>query len=68
MAFRRAGSICTTSAYVLEGLVPDALYTVTDIDTKEVWEIAGKVLVTEGLTVIIPEKYQSKILLYCIKN
>ena len=68
MAFRRAVSNCTTSTYVLEGLYPDAIYTVTDLDTKQTVEIVGKTLITEGLTVIIPEKYQSKILLYCIKN
>ena len=67
MAFRRAGSNCKTSAYVLEGLNPDATYTVTDIDTKEAWELSGKVLTTEGLSVTIPEKYQSKILLYRIR-
>ena len=67
MAFRRAGSNCVTSCYVLEGLNPDATYTVTDIDTKETVEIEGKTLVEEGLTVTIPHRYESKILTYKIK-
>ena len=64
MAFRRAGSNVVTSCYPMEGLEPNAVYTVTDIDTKETVEIKGSVLVTEGLTVTIPNRYQSKILLY----
>jgi hypothetical protein len=67
MAFRRAGSNCTTSCYVLEGLQPDATYTVTDIDTGETTEHCGKALTEQGLTVTIPEKYMSKILVYKIK-
>ena len=63
MAFRRAGSNVVTSCYSLEGLDPDAIYTVTDIDTEETAEYTGKTLI-EGLTVTIPNKYQSKILLY----
>ena len=68
MAFRRANSNCVTSCYPLEGLNPDAIYTVTDIDTKETVEIAGQVLVSEGLTVTIPGKYESKILVYSVKK
>ena len=67
MAFRRAGSNCTTSCYVLEGLQPDATYTVTDIDTGEMTEHCGKALTEQGLTVTIPERYMSKILVYKIK-
>ena len=66
MAFRRAGSNVLTSCYPLEGLQPDATYTVTDIDTKETAEYTGKALI-EGLTVTIPNRYQSKILLYKMK-
>jgi hypothetical protein len=68
MAFRRAGSNCVTSSYKLEGLDTEAMYTVTDIDTKEIWEIPGKILAEEGLTVTIPNQYQSKILLYAVKK
>ena len=68
MAFRRAGSNCVTSSYVLEGLDPNATYTITDIDTKETAEISGKTLVDAGLTVTIPGKRESKILLYRIKK
>ena len=68
MAFRRAQSNCVTSCYPLEGLDADAIYTVTDIDTQETIEMEGKVLISEGLTVTIPQKYQSKILLYSIKK
>ncbi len=64
MAFRRAGSSCTTSTYVLEGLDAGKVYTVTDIDTKQTWEFSGKVLATEGLPVTISNRYESKILLY----
>ena len=68
MAFRRAGSNCVTSCYKLEGLDTEAVYTVTDIDAKETWEIPGKILVEEGLTVTIPGQYESKILLYSVKK
>ena len=68
MAFRRAGSNCVTSSYKLEGLDTEAVYTVTDIDTKETLEIPGKILVDEGLTVTIPGQYESKILLYSVKK
>ena len=43
-------------------------YTVTDIDTKETWDIPGKILVEEGLTVTITGKRESKILLYTVKK
>ena len=68
MAFRRAGSNCVTSCYPLEGLDTEAVYTVTDIDTKETREISGKTLVETGLTVTIPGQYESKILLYTVKK
>jgi hypothetical protein len=68
MAFRRAGSACLTSCYVLEGLDPEKTYTVTDIDTRETVELDGKTLVQNGLTVTIPNRYQSKILLYSAKK
>ena len=68
MAFRRAGSNCVTSCYPMDGLDTNAVYIVTDIDTKETVEIAGSVLVTEGLTVTIPGRYESKILLYSVKK
>ena len=64
MAFRRAGSSCTTSCYPLEGLDPNASYTVTDIDTGDVRRIDGRTLVDTGLQVTIPNRYESKILLY----
>jgi hypothetical protein len=67
MAFRRAGSNCVTCCYALEGLNPEEIYTVTDIDTKETVEISGKVLAEQGLSVTIPNQYQSKILLYKVK-
>ena len=67
IAFRRAGSCCVTSSYVLTGLCPDGIYTVTDIDTNEVSEISGKTLVTEGLTVTIPNRRESKVMIYKLK-
>lgn len=64
MVFRRAGSNCVTSCYQLEGLDIKAVYTVTDIDTKETWEIGGRELVEQGLSVTVPNPRQSKILIY----
>jgi hypothetical protein len=57
-----------TSCYKLEGLDTEAVYTVTDIDTKETREIPGKILAEEGLTVTIPHRYESKILVYTLKK
>jgi hypothetical protein len=68
MAFRREGSNTVTSCYPMEGLDGNATYTVTDIDTKETWDIPGKILVEEGLTVTITGKRESKILLYTVKK
>jgi hypothetical protein len=68
IAFRRSGSCCTASSYVLEGLCHDGIYTVTDIDTNEMREIPGKTLVTEGLTVTIPNRRESKVIIYKLKT
>ncbi len=68
MAFRRAGSNCVTSCYPLEGLDPDATYTVTDLDTKETVELSGQILADDGLTVTISHHYESKIFTYKVKN
>ena len=38
------------------------------MDTKETMDISGKILVENGLTVTVPGQYQSKILLYKIKD
>ncbi len=67
LAFRRSGSSCSASSYVLEGLRPDGVYTVTDIDTNETREIPGKTLVTEGLTVTVPNRRESKVITYKLK-
>ena len=67
LAFRRSGSCCVTSSYILTGLNPDGIYTVTDIDTNEVCEIPGKTLVTEGLSVTIPNRRESKVIIYKLK-
>ena len=68
IAFRRAGSHCTVSSYVLEGLCPDGIYTVTDIDTNEIREIPGKTILTDGLTVTVPNRRESKVIIYKLKT
>ncbi|MBP5665841.1 MAG: alpha-galactosidase [Clostridia bacterium] len=68
IAFRREGSSCTASKYILEGLRAAAVYTVTDLDTNETREVAGKTLAEEGLEVTIPNRRESRILLYKLKS
>jgi hypothetical protein len=59
---------CVASSYPLTGLDPDGVYTVTDIDTNETRQIPGKTLITEGLSVNIPNRRESKVLLYKLKK
>lgn len=68
LVFRRAGSSCVASSYPLTGLDHDGVYTVTDIDTNETRQIPGKTLTTEGLSVNIPNRRESKVLLYKLKK
>ena len=67
MVFRRPGSSCVTSSYVLEGLSPAASYIVTDIDTGETREISGKTLAEQGLEVTVPGRRESKVFMYKMK-
>ena len=66
--FTRLANGKTALEMLAEGLDPEKTDTVTDIDTKETVEIRGSVLVTEGLTVTIPNRYESKILVYNVKK
>ena len=67
MVFRRPGSSCVTSSYVLEGLSPAASYIVTDIDTGETREISGKTLAEQGLEVTVPGRREIKVFMYKMK-
>ncbi len=64
MAFRRSGSNCESSRYRLEGLDPERTYAVRDIDSGETETYSGRDLAEKGIVVNIPERYQSKILIY----
>lgn len=63
MAFRREKSATSRNDYALNGLDPNAVYRVEDIDTGIVGEFEGSVL-AEGLAVEIPQKRAARILFY----
>ncbi|MBQ7444357.1 MAG: alpha-galactosidase [Clostridia bacterium] len=64
MVFRRSGSGCETSRYVLEGIDSSLTYSVEDIDTGEITNVSGKGLTEEGLLVRIEGRYESRVLRY----
>ncbi len=53
-AFKRAGDGVGTHTYKLSGLDAGTKYVITDVDTEETYEVSGKKLMTEGITINMP--------------
>ena len=67
MAFRRAESLCKTMTMEFGAVVPGSVYTFTDKDSGESWQVTSETL-AEGFTLTIPEKRMSRVLFYNIKK
>lgn len=63
-AFRRADSYYDSARFPLQGLEPDAVYAVTDLDTDSTVELSGSALLEDGLGVAIAERPGSAVLTY----
>lgn len=63
-AFRRAGSLNQSLVFQLNGLIPDATYTVTNLFQGGVITNTGLQLMNPGITVRIPDSPDAAILLY----
>jgi alpha-galactosidase len=62
--FRRAESPYESARFALRGLEADAQYTLTDLDSGRTQQLAGRVLMQEGLLVTIPQRPQAVVILY----
>lgn len=65
--FKRPDSTQQSDTYLLSGLYKDRTYVVTDIDTGAAVEATGRQLMTEGLTVTIPDAFDAKLFHYAVK-
>jgi alpha-galactosidase len=63
-AFRRAGNGEESKLVKLAGLKPDAVYTVTNLDTDESKEISGSELQETGISLTIKEQPGSALFVY----
>lgn len=62
--FRRENSNQESISLKLRGLDEDAIYSITDIDTKSSQNITGKELIENGFAIKIEQKPSAKILIY----
>jgi len=63
-AFRRAESDYVTACFQLEGLIPDAVYTIVDFDNPGQTKQTGRELMEEGLTITLDHKPKAGIFTY----
>lgn len=63
-AFRRAASASEASRYMLRGLEPSAEYLFTNLDSGEARRSAGREVLERGLSVTIPERPGSAVIVY----
>ena len=62
--FRRDTSPYTAASFDLGGIDENAVYTFTDSDTDEAFEISGGTLAKNGFCVTLSEKRASKVYFY----
>jgi alpha-galactosidase len=62
--FRRAESPYESARFVLRGLEADAQYTLTDLDSGQMQQLAGRQLSQEGLLVTLPKRPQAAVIRY----
>ena len=63
-AFRRAESPYESARFFLRGLVPDARYTLTDLDTGNTEQLVGRTLMHEGLLITVLKRPGAPVVLY----
>jgi alpha-galactosidase len=63
-AFRRPKSNYESARFALNGLDPDAVYVVTDVDANNPQEISGRELTEKGLLITLPDAPGSAIITY----
>lgn len=62
--FRRDDSPYDSASFNLRGLEADAVYSFSDIDNDEEFEMSGKELMDNGFRISIPKKHTAKIYMY----
>lgn len=62
--FRRPGSICESGHISLQGLDPQAAYTIENLDSHETCVMTGQELLEKKLPVLLPEAPLSLVLVY----
>lgn len=63
-AFRRADNTQESSRFRLRGLDPESTYQLTDLDTRSQQEVSASELMDSGLTVTLPTRPSSSVLIY----
>lgn len=63
-AFRRPKSNYESARFALNGLEPDAVYVVTDVDENKPREITGRELAEKGLLITLPATPGSSVITY----
>jgi alpha-galactosidase len=62
--FRRAGSVKESEPVILAGLVPEAIYEIKNLDTKESFDVSGKKLLEEGISITLKDQPDSALIVY----
>ncbi len=63
-AFRRAKSPTESMTFKLQGLVPDAVYTLANLDDNRVQEMSGKKLMQDGFAITLKGQPGSSVITY----
>jgi alpha-galactosidase len=67
-AFRREESPYESIRVKLQGLDPDAVYALTNLDVPGTTEIAGRELIEKGLTIILKDQPGTAVIVYAKKS
>ncbi len=67
-AFRRDDNPSETMQAKLQGLEPEAVYSITNLDDDSVMDIAGRELTNDGLNIVIKDKPGSALIYYRKKS
>lgn len=62
--FRRADSIYESARLKLRGLEPEAVYEVTDLDSRETTPVSGRALTEDGLPVKVAAPASAVVMQY----
>jgi hypothetical protein len=62
--FRRADSVYEAARFRLQGLDPEARYTVQNLDAEGTTEAAGRELMEKGLLITLPHQPEAAVVTY----